>query len=69
LEILYEESRILEVVKLLGTEALPESQRRTLRTAKKIREEFLQQNANDPQDTFTPPEKQAEMMAEIVRLA
>ncbi|MCL2240551.1 MAG: V-type ATP synthase subunit A [Defluviitaleaceae bacterium] len=68
LDILFEEHRILEVAKLVGTEALPESQRVTLKMAKTIREEFLQQNAYDPEDTFTPPERQVEMMEAMVRL-
>jgi len=62
LAILHEESRILETVKLTGTESLPESQRTVLSKAKIIRETFLQQNAYDPVDTFTLPYKQAEMM-------
>jgi V/A-type H+-transporting ATPase subunit A len=62
LEILYEENKILEVAKLVGTEALSKSQKTTLHTAKRIRTDFLAQNAYDPTDTYTPPEKQREMM-------
>jgi V/A-type H+-transporting ATPase subunit A len=66
LDILYEETRILEIAKLSGTLALTDSQKSTLQTAKTIRETFLQQNAYDPDDTFTPPDKQNEIMEAIL---
>ena len=65
LDILYEETTIAEMVKIVGTESLHEKQKEILHSAKKIRETFLQQNAYDPTDTFTPIGQQNEMMSQL----
>jgi V/A-type H+-transporting ATPase subunit A len=66
LSVLYEESRIQEIAKLVGADALPESQRQILHTAKIIREQFLQQSANDLTDSFTPLSTQVKMMGALL---
>ena len=68
LGILLEESRLLEIVKLIGKDVLPEDQKLTLEIARLIREGFLQQNAYHPIDTYVPIEKQYRMMDIILYL-
>ena len=59
--ILHEENELNEIVKLIGSDVLPEDQRLTLEVAKLIRVGFLQQNAFHAEDTFVPLEKQYKM--------
>ncbi len=68
LKILHEESRLMEIVKLIGQDVLPDSQKLTLEMAKIIRQGFLQQNAFHENDTFVPIEKQYKMMRVILML-
>ncbi|MCL2351731.1 MAG: V-type ATP synthase subunit A [Firmicutes bacterium] len=68
LKILYEESDLMEIVKLIGADVLPDSQRLTLEVAKVIRLGFVQQNAYHAFDTYTPFEKQHKMMNIILHL-
>ena len=64
LAILQAEHALMEIVKLIGQDSLSKRQQTILATAKNIRENFLQQNAYDPNDTFVPIEKQfAQMQA------
>lgn len=65
LKLLYEESKLLEIVKLVGEDVLPDDQRLILETAKIIRVAFLQQNAYHAEDTFVPLEKQYKMLKTI----
>ncbi|MEM2125275.1 MAG: V-type ATP synthase subunit A [Candidatus Methanosuratincola sp.] len=58
MEILKREDELKEVIRLVGSEALPESEKLVLETARLLREGFLQQNAYDPIDTYSSPEKQ-----------
>ncbi len=67
LEILQRESRLQQVVKLVGPDALPDDQRLVLETARLLREGFLQQNALDEIDSFTTIEKQIRMLSIILR--
>lgn len=60
--ILQEESSLMEIVKLIGADVLPDSQKATLEVAKTIRTGFLQQNAFHADDTYVPLEKQNKMM-------
>lgn len=60
--ILNEESSLMEIVKLIGADVLPDSQKLVLEVAKIIRLGFLQQNAFNPVDTAVPMEKQYKMM-------
>ena len=66
--ILHEESSLMEIVKLIGSDVLPDDQKLVIETAKAIRVGFLQQNAFHPDDTFVPLEKQKLMMKAILHL-
>jgi len=62
MEILNEESHLEQIVKLVGPDALPDQQRLTLETAHLLREGFLQQNALDEVDAYSPITKQILML-------
>jgi len=66
--LLQEESKLMEIVKLIGADILPEEQKLILETSKLIRTGFLQQNAFHDIDTFVPIEKQFKMMQAILYL-
>lgn len=67
-KILQEESRLSEIVKLIGSDVLHDEQKLVLEIAKIIRQGFLQQNAYHKSDTYVPPEKQMKMMEIILYL-
>ncbi len=67
-KILNEESSLMEIVKLIGSDVLPDDQRLTLEIARVIRVGFLQQNAFHPEDTCVPMKKQYLMMKTILYL-
>ena len=67
-QILHEESKLMEIVKLIGSDVLPDDQKLLIEIARVIRVGFLQQNAFHPQDTFVPLEKQLKMMRIILYL-
>ncbi|MCD7949568.1 MAG: V-type ATP synthase subunit A [Erysipelotrichaceae bacterium] len=64
--ILAEENKLNEIVKLMGSDVLPDDQKLTLEIAKLIRVGYLQQNAFHKDDTFVPLEKQLQMMEVIL---
>ena len=66
LDILHEENRLQEIVKLVGPDVLPDSQRLTLTTADLLKNGFLQQNALDPIDTYCTPGKQLLLLRAFV---
>ena len=66
--LLREESQLMEIVKLIGSDILPEDQKLTIETARVIRVGFLQQNAYHAVDTYVPLPKQLKMMQTILRL-
>ena len=66
--ILNQESSLMEIVKLIGSDVLPDDQKLTLEIARVIRLGFLQQNAFHPDDTCVPMEKQQKMMETILYL-
>ena len=66
MKILQREDELKEIVKLVGPEALPDSQRLILEAAKMLRVAFLQQNALDPIDTYSIPIKQFKMLKIII---
>ena len=68
LNILTTESRLNEIVKLIGSDVLPDDQKLILEIARVIRLGFLQQNAFHAEDTFVPLEKQLQMMKVILYL-
>jgi len=69
MEILQSESELLEIVQLVGSDALPENQQVTLEVARMIREIFLQQNSFHPVDTYCSFDKQYKLMKAILRYA
>ncbi|RKY24141.1 MAG: V-type ATP synthase subunit A [Planctomycetota bacterium] len=64
--LLEQEAELLEIVRLVGTEALSPADRLSLETARSIREDFLHQNAFHKVDTYTSIEKQYEMLKNIL---
>ena len=68
MNILQEESSLMEIVKLIGEDVLPDEQRAVLEVARVIRLGFLQQNAYHKEDTYVPLEKQNKMMEVILEL-
>lgn len=66
--ILQEENSLMEIVKLIGADVLPEDQKLTLEIARVIRVGFLQQNAYHANDTYVPIIKQYEMLKIILKL-
>ncbi|MBQ3378719.1 MAG: V-type ATP synthase subunit A [Clostridia bacterium] len=66
--LLQEESRLMEIVKLIGGDFLPDDQKLIIEIARVIRVGFLQQNAFHASDTYVPLEKQFKMMEVIVYL-
>jgi V/A-type H+-transporting ATPase subunit A len=62
MEILSEENRLTQIVKLVGPDALPDEQRLILETSRLLREGFLQQNALDDVDAFSTIQKQIQML-------
>lgn len=68
LNILTMENRLNEIVKLIGSDVLPDDQKLVLEIARVIRLGFLQQNAFHKEDTYVPMEKQLRMMEIILHL-
>lgn len=66
--ILSQESSLMEIVKLIGGDVLPDDQKLTLEIAKVIRLGFLQQNAFHKDDTCVSMQKQFKMMDVILYL-
>ena len=66
--LLNQESKLMEIVKLIGGDVLPDDQKLTLEIARVIRLGFLQQNAFHKEDTCVPLEKQFRMMDTILYL-
>jgi len=66
--ILNQESSLMEIVKLIGSDVLPDDQKLTLEIARVIRLGFLQQNAFHQEDTSVPLMKQHLMMKTILYL-
>ncbi|MBU0979440.1 MAG: V-type ATP synthase subunit A [Nanoarchaeota archaeon] len=66
---LQEEEKLLEIVQLVGSDALPAKEQVTLEISRILREAFLQQNAYHEVDTFCELPKTYEMMKIIRRFA
>ena len=66
--LLNQESSLLEIVKLIGSDVLPDDQKLVLEIARVIRLGFLQQNAFHKDDTCVSMEKQFLMMDTILYL-
>ncbi|HBT64212.1 MAG TPA: V-type ATP synthase subunit A, partial [Ruminococcaceae bacterium] len=67
-QILQEENKLMEIVKLIGADVLPDDQKLVIETARVIRVGFLQQNAYHKDDTYVPLKKQHRMMRAILYL-
>lgn len=68
LSLLSQENSLNEIVKLIGSDVLPDDQKLILEIARIIRLGFLQQNAFHPEDTYVPMVKQYKMMDIILYL-
>lgn len=66
--LLLEENKLMEIVKLIGSDVLPEDQKLVIEIARIIRVGFLQQNAYHKDDTYVPLDKQFRMMGIILAL-
>lgn len=66
--ILLQETGLMEIVKLIGSDVLPDDQKLVIEIARVIRVGFLQQNFFHDQDTYVSLEKQLKMMRVILYL-
>ncbi len=66
LKILQVENELEEIVKLVGMDALSASDRLTLEVARSVREDFLQQNAFNIDDSYSPLQKQYKLLKAIL---
>lgn len=66
--LLQSENKLMEIVKLIGSDVLPDEQKLVLEISKVIRLGFLQQNAFNDNDTYVPMSKQLKMMELILFL-
>ena len=69
MSILQEEEKLLEIVQLVGSDALPERQQLTLQVARLIREVLLQQNAFHEIDTYCELKKTYQIMKAIINFS
>jgi len=66
--ILQEENKLMDIVKLVGEDVLPDDQRVILEIARIIKTGYLQQNAFHPQDLYTALSRQYSMLKVIDKL-
>ena len=66
MELLNREVRLQQVVKLVGPDALPDSQRFVIEVCTLFKNAFLQQNAFDDVDRYSTVEKQVRMLALVL---
>ena len=64
--LLEKESKLLEIVRLVGMESLSNGDRLILEVARMIREDFLFQDAFSKDDAYTPLERQYGMLKSII---
>jgi len=64
--LLQRESELEEIIRIVGTESLSDSDRLLLEAAKMIREDFLHQNAFHDEDTYTSLKKQHLLLSTIL---
>ena len=67
MELLQKEVRLQQIVKLVGPDALPDSQNFILEVCSLFKTAFLQQNAFDDIDRYCSVEKQVKMLSIILR--
>jgi len=68
MKVLQEENKLMDIVKLVGEDVLPDDQRVTLEIARIIKIGYLQQNAYHPQDFYTTLPRQHDMLKVIGKL-
>ena len=68
MKILQEENKLMDIVKLVGEDVLPDDQRVILEIARIIKIGYLQQNAYHPQDFYTDLSRQHSMLKVINKL-
>ncbi len=66
MDLLQREGKLQQVVKLVGPDVLPDTQRVVLETCTMFKNAFLQQNSFDRVDMYCTPEKQIKMLRVIV---
>jgi V/A-type H+/Na+-transporting ATPase subunit A len=66
MDLLQQEGKLQQVVKLVGPDVLPDTQRLILETCEMFKNAFLQQNSYDKVDMFCSPEKQVMMIRLIL---
>jgi V/A-type H+-transporting ATPase subunit A len=66
MELLQREVRLQQVVKLVGPDALPDSQRFVIEVCTLFKNAFLQQSAFDDIDRFSTAQKQMKMLSLIL---
>ncbi|MCU0639556.1 MAG: V-type ATP synthase subunit A, partial [Candidatus Krumholzibacteria bacterium] len=66
MELLQQETKLQQVVKLVGPDVLPDTQRIVLETCTMFKNAFLQQNSYDKIDMYCTPEKQVRMLQIIL---
>lgn len=64
--ILQQESKLMEIVRLVGVESVSDEERITLDIAKSLTDDFLFQNAFDKDDAYTPLPKQYQIIKSII---
>jgi V/A-type H+/Na+-transporting ATPase subunit A len=68
LKLLQREDRLQQVVRLVGPDVLPDSQRLILFIAEMLKDGFLTQSAHDAKDTFCTPRRQVALLRMILGL-
>lgn len=66
MQVLQQEAELMEIVRLVGSDTLPDAQRYLLFIARMIKEGFLQQNAMDDVDAYTTPDKQLAILRLLI---
>ncbi len=66
IELLARERVLLDVVALVGADAIPDGDKVVLEVARLVREAFLQQHAFDPRDASRPPRVQVALLRAVL---
>lgn len=66
IDLLGRESKLIEIVRLVGMESLSNDERLVLEVSRMLREDFLFQNAFDPDDAYTPLDRQYGILKSII---
>jgi V/A-type H+-transporting ATPase subunit A len=69
IDLLNEDVKLQQIVRLVGEESLPDRERMVLEAAWMLRNAFLQQNAFDPVDRYSTAAKQVRMLRAVLHYA